>query len=126
LQKTATLTGSAFSDSITYGPGPGQGRLLIWKLSTSPLTGIQNLENQNGILVYPNPFNSSSTIQLNKPVNNAELNIYNMYGQKIKTTNNISGDKIKIDRDNLPGGIYFIRLTQDNKVIATDKLIIID
>ena len=49
-----------------------------------------------------------------------------MYGQKIKTINNITGNKIKIDRDNLPSGIYFIRLTQDNKTIITDKLIITD
>ena len=87
---------------------------------------IDELNNQPSISAYPNPFNYSVTICLDKAVNNAELNIYNVYGQKTKTIKNISADKIKINRDNLPNGVYFIRLTQDNKIIATDKLIITD
>ncbi len=76
------------------------------------------------ILIYPNPVNSSATVEFNSTVINAHLDIYNQYGQKIKTINNISGNKIKIDRDNLPSGIYFIYQIQDQKVITFDKLVI--
>jgi hypothetical protein len=90
-------------------------------------TGISQLTyNEQQVLIYPNPFNYSATIQFNSTLVNAELNIYNLYGQKIKTINNISGDKIKIDRENLSSGIYFIHLTQDNKTITKDKLVITD
>lgn len=99
----------------------------VWQrpLVEMGITGIEETFSQNtSVKIYPNPFNSSTTIQFNSSIKNAELNIYNMYGQKIKIINHISGDKIKIDRDNLPSGIYFIHLTQDNTTFATDKLII--
>ena len=47
-----------------------------------------------------------------------------MSGQKIKTINDISGDQIKIERENLSTGIYFYELKQDKKTISTGKLII--
>jgi len=37
---------------------------------------------------------------------------------------NISGLEIKLNRENLPSGIYFIQLTEDAKIIAIDKIII--
>jgi len=90
-------------------------------------SGISTIEEQyTKMEIYPNPFNSSTTIQFNTTVKNVELSIYNMFGQNVKTIKNISGDKIKIDRDNLSCGVYFVRLTKDNKVIATEKLVITD
>lgn len=91
------------------------------------IMGINHLyTDSQKALIYPNPFITSSTIQLNQVITNAELNIYNHYGQIIKTKKNISGHEIKIDRDNLPGGVYFIRLTLDNKTTMTEKLLITD
>lgn len=82
--------------------------------------------NKNNIHVFPNPSNSSVTIQFNSEMNNAELNIYNIYGQKIITIKNSSGDRIIINKDKLQNGVYFILLTKDNKIIASDKLLITD
>lgn len=92
------------------------------------ITGINEPsgEAKNIISVYPNPFNSSATIQFNSTINNAELNVYNLYGQKIKTMNCISGDQMKIERENLNSGIYLYELKQDSKNISTGKLIITD
>lgn len=80
----------------------------------------------NTTVIYPNPFNYFTSIQLNQNLFNAELNIFDQFGQLIKTTTNISGDRIRIDRHNLAAGLYFFRLTQNNKAIATNKLIIVD
>lgn len=80
----------------------------------------------DGLTVTPNPFKFSTTIRLRSAVKDAELIIYNLYGQNIKTLKNISGRAILLTVDNLPGGLYFFRLIQDNTNIATDKLIIND
>ncbi|MFA5782535.1 MAG: T9SS type A sorting domain-containing protein [Bacteroidales bacterium] len=103
-------------------------RALVTNVDTCEnLTSIENLfHEKNMVVVYPNPLNSSATIQFNSVINNAELNIYNLYGQKVITINHISGDRIKIYRDHLQSGVYFIHLTQDSKTIVTDKLIITD
>ncbi|MCJ8289555.1 MAG: T9SS type A sorting domain-containing protein [Crocinitomicaceae bacterium] len=74
--------------------------------------------------VYPNPFNASTTIELSTPVDNAELTVFNTYGQLVKQVENISGQEIQLSRSNLPSGIYFFKLTENNKIIAADKLII--
>lgn len=56
----------------------------------------------------------------------AIFTVYNSFGQTIKQIKNISGKTITLHRDYLPMGLYFIHLTQDNKTITTDKLIITD
>lgn len=91
------------------------------------VTGV--LENQtdvNQLSIYPNPFSDFTTIQSNSMLHEEELNLYNVFCQKVKTTNRISGNEIKIDRANLASGIYFICLTKDNKIITQSKLVITD
>ena len=99
--------------------------MFVAKIAT--VAGIEGplQADKNRISIYPNPFNSYATIQLNTEINNSYLTIYNIFGQAIKNTN-VTGGKIKIDRDNLLSGIYYIHLTKDNKTIATEKLIITD
>jgi len=75
--------------------------------------------------VYPNPFNSFTNIELQTEPNKSFLSLYNVFGQNVKTIN-IVCSKLIIDRGNLPSGLYFLQFTQDNKVITTKKLIIID
>jgi len=75
---------------------------------------------------FPNPFISFMTIHLKQAITNGELNIYNELGQNIKKMKNISGREIKFYRDNIACGIYYIRLTQYEEVIMSEKLIIID
>ncbi|MES2516291.1 MAG: T9SS type A sorting domain-containing protein [Bacteroidota bacterium] len=76
--------------------------------------------------MYPNPFNSMGTISFNKTINQGELIIYNLLGEKIKTLENISGNSIQLNRDNLIKGLYFISLIEKDKVLATTKIVIAD
>ncbi len=85
-------------------------------------------EDSNNIIfsIFPNPFISSTTIQTIGNLKNATLTIYNSYGQTLKQLRNISGKTVSLSRGNLPSGLYFIRLTEENKTIAVEKLIITD
>ncbi|MBP9180188.1 MAG: T9SS type A sorting domain-containing protein, partial [Bacteroidia bacterium] len=60
------------------------------------------------------------------PLNGASLTLENQLGQKVKEMQNLKGNAITLYRDNLPCGVYFIRLTQGNKIIATQKIAITD
>lgn len=88
--------------------------------------GLISYKNEISHSVFPNPFNSFTTFQFSSIMNNAELNIYNLYGQCIKELKNISGDKIKIERGVLSTGLYFYELRQNSKHIATGKLMVVD
>ena len=88
------------------------------------VSGTNEIDLINNCSIFPNPFTTSTTIQTSINLKSATLNIYNALGQEIKTINNISGKEITLQRDNLPEGIYFIRLREDDKIIANGKLII--
>jgi len=103
-----------------------------WLTDNVIITGENNIvsantifNNENNISVYPNPFSSLTTLQTDILLKNATLTVYNCFGQAVKSLV-ISHSPLVIERDNLPSGLYFIHLTQDNKTFATDKLVIVD
>ncbi|MBI4946004.1 MAG: T9SS type A sorting domain-containing protein [Bacteroidetes bacterium] len=89
-------------------------------------SGINEIYNNNSITIFPNPFSTQTTLQTTTSCKNTTLTVYNSLGQQVKQLTNITGKSITLHRDNLPSGLYFIRLTQENKTLATDKLIITD
>jgi hypothetical protein len=96
-------------------------------LSITCSTGInENTFSENILSIYPNPFFMQTTIQSDKIFNGATLTVYNLYGQQVNQIKNISGQTVALHRDNLPRGLYFIRMTQDNKTFSTGKLVITD
>lgn len=78
------------------------------------------------IIIFPNPFLLQTTLQTNNPLINADITIYNNFGQTVKQIKNISGQTITFNRNNLASGLYFIRLTENNKIIYANKFVIID
>jgi len=99
--------------------------LPVWLSYCDQITSnVEIIAEENKLEVYPNPFNTTATLQFENIIYNAEINIYNAIGKKVKTISKISDNTFFIHRDNLPDGLYFLRLTQSNKVIATKKLLI--
>ncbi len=91
------------------------------------VTGFSEPELENNLVkIFPNPFSTEITLKINQNSKNATLTIFNSFGQQVKQIKNINGQTVTLHRDNLPSGLYFIRITQDSKVIATEKLVIMD
>ncbi|GIV29810.1 MAG: hypothetical protein KatS3mg028_1342 [Bacteroidia bacterium] len=112
---------------LLYGTPPTGVASLYYTYRPSPSVGISTFNYPAiNITVYPNPFSTQTTLQTNKNLKDATLTVYNVYGQQVKQIKNISGQTITLFRDNLPSGLYFVRLTQDNKIITADKLVITD
>jgi len=88
------------------------------------LNGISGINGTNTCSIYPNPFSAQTTLQTDKSLKNAALTVYNSVGETVRRVDNLSGQEIIFHRDNLPGGLYFVRLISDNKMY-TDKLVII-
>jgi len=78
------------------------------------------------MFIYPNPVFTTVTILFDPVLNDAELTIYDLFGQKVKEISHFSGSALTFDRGSLVGSIYFVQITQGNKVIATGKLVITD
>ncbi len=90
------------------------------------ITGISEISSINSISVYPNPFFSTTTLKSENVLKDATLVIYNSLGLQVKEIKNINGQTITLQRDNLPKGLYFICLMQDNITLTTEKLILED
>jgi len=97
---------------------------FVFKWSNFPSsireTGIKNEEL---ISIFPNPNQGSFTIQLleNKP--KATFEIANALGQIIYQQNKF-GNSNSINLTAVPSGLYIIRLLEEDKVIATKKIMI--
>ena len=90
-------------------------------------TGIATISsNEQTISIFPNPFFMQTTIEADNLLKNATLTMDNCFGQTVKEIKNISGQTVTLFRDNLQSGLYFLRLTENNKIIATKKIVITD
>jgi hypothetical protein len=75
--------------------------------------------------VYPNPFNEETTLYLEKPCSNAELNIYSTQGLLLNRYK-VEGKSLKISKESLPIGMYFYSVIDRNGLISKGKFNIQD
>jgi hypothetical protein len=90
------------------------------------IIGIKELKSKEYISISPNPFSVLTVVKTDNPLINATLTIDNCFGQTVKQIKNISGQSIILYRENLPDGLYFLYLTQENKTFTAEKLVIAD
>lgn len=85
--------------------------------------GINDPKNTEKVVtVFPNPFTSFLTIQLDEKFNTCEIQIFNVLGAVV-THKMITGQSTTISTNDLPSGVYFYKVTADSKVIQSGKLI---
>jgi len=69
----------------------------------------------SSLKIYPNPSSGKITVEAKETASGATFSMMNANGQ-IVMTGKIIPPGIQLDIRNLPGGIYFIRLTNDKSV----------
>lgn len=123
-------TTGAFAGVTDFDPGIGTYNLststsgsnvFIQKLSVSTL-GINDLEQDVNVFVYPNPSEYIFNIKFGKTLKNAELIIHNIRGELISTKSITDTSKASFILKESPG-IYFltIRTTEGQKTIKLVK-----
>jgi len=73
--------------------------------------------------VYPNPFSGEATFHTSENLKDARVIVYSSVGA-VKEIANISGQTFTFQRENLRSGLYWIKLVQEDKVIAIKKIVI--
>lgn len=86
---------------------------------------------------YPNPFNPETTISFNLKthVNTAEIEIFNIKGQKVKvlkiespnmnSENSVVWNSTNEQGNSVASGTYFYRLKLDNEIVTARKMILL-
>ena len=81
------------------------------------ITGIATLQEDQRILVYPNPAADQLFIAYNAKQQNASLEIYNVQGQLQKRLI-LDGDKVSVNIAALPAGLYMVKISDNGQVIS--------
>lgn len=107
------------------------GTKTVWALSSQyncdlGLSIPDNFIKTNKVVISQNPFSNETTLTFKTVLNKVNLIIYNSAGQVVKQIKNISGQSYILNRENLETGIYFLRVSENNDVVATEKFIITD
>lgn len=113
-----------FSDPYANGWGWAIDNLRIQTPVFSPVTILSS----GNISAFPNPFRRTFnvTVQPRRPVSNIQIDIYNIYGQKIKSAilTDVAGiTKREIDMTNASAGMYFITVKENGLQVYSKKLV---
>jgi len=85
-----------------------------------PLNVKNQGESQGSLKIYPNPASNQIRIDLDYRSQNLEIRILEITGKLIRESAYTS----TVDVSSLPGGIYFLQVIEDNRIIASSKFIV--
>lgn len=106
--------------------GSNNTRIALLRFFGDEPLGKEETGYEQGLLhLYPNPTAGPVTIQVSPTFQNAQLSIYNSFGQLI-TAKDIRQQQMQLKCDNLADGIYIVVLTGQNGLTATHQLIIVE
>lgn len=131
-------TGTAFDSTITVWPGAGlaypfamptdtvyQNRVFsgIVHYCEAPV-GVEELSSGNEVLIAPNPFSAHTEVIFDSPVAGAEVIIYNLLGAEVKRVSADLSKNVRISREGLGAGVYFVRVMSGSSILAAKKIVI--
>ena len=67
--------------------------------------------------VYPNPFTDYTTIKLSDAIQTQRIELIDIHGRTVRTIDNVNSNSVTIHKENLPSGIYFIRIHSDDTYV---------
>ncbi|MFI5218622.1 MAG: T9SS type A sorting domain-containing protein [Bacteroidia bacterium] len=109
--------------------GSGVGRYGLPNFLTSLFCNIPSAINEvnegDAILIYPNPFGDEATLQISNDLlsRKCELVIYDLLGHRVKQIT-IVNQHTALHKENLTDGIYFYVLTVKDEVVKKGKFVI--
>ncbi len=102
------------------------GDISLTKLLTcDQSTGIGVSHEIEDVIVFPNPFNTSSTIKISSGITleNAVMKVYDLCGREVRTVS-INNSETKIEKGNIQSGIYIYNVINDKKIIKNGKFVV--
>lgn len=85
--------------------------------------GINELDINNAVSVYPNPSNKFSVIEINYNIKPLQIRIIDELGQIVKTINKPE-NKFRLITEEMNPGIYFIEIQTENQLRAMKKILV--
>ena len=120
--QTATSTGCFYVTVELAEAVPGSTpKLMTYVVCKSPLSvpGVANTEDK--VVLYPNPASNEVNVIYDMSADVKNIAVYNIIG-KMMNVYKVTGNSANLNLENLPSGIYFVKLYSSNGgVVATRK-----
>jgi hypothetical protein len=118
---TATVWNDLYDGALTSDP-QGLPFLVVGTITV----GVEELNNNNSVSVYPNPMSVSATVTINENVGDANysMKVYDVLGNVVKNIGSINNKVYTLERGSLSKGVYFYEVTRNATVIKNGKLVI--
>ncbi len=118
----ASVPAGTYSLVVTANGNPSNPALFTPCVTSS----IAEIENQNAISVYPNPFTNSTTIVVESKKYKVEsyLELDDITGRRISSIE-FTGNTYTLSAEGLAKGMYFVRVyDKDKNIIGTSKIVV--
>jgi PKD repeat protein len=79
--------------------------------------------NANGLNVYPNPSTGTVNVEFAQPVANATINVFNLLGGLVSSTENVNGNSTSLNLNALAEGVYMIKVIE-NGTVSSQRIVI--
>lgn len=89
------------------------------------ITGVDAVEFEDQLHLYPNPTSTSFTLQLPENLQAESLRIISTTSAVLKTQKIKAGEKIiEVPTVNLPAGVYFLQLRTEGGAVITERFVV--
>jgi hypothetical protein len=110
-----TTTGALSTSAMTT--------VMVPVCTPSGISSFGDGNSDKAVSIYPDPFTDQINIVVNaNQLNMCGLKLYNSLGAEVKSTI-INGQTTLLETSDLPSGIYFYRVSNNNAIIQSGKLI---
>ena len=122
----ANNTASWVKVNVTEGtPGTigGMQRTLVFIARKNNTTSIGNTNREeNSVNVFPNPARDFVNVVFDKDADVKTIAVFNLIGKTMRVFRPADNNSAKLDLDNIPSGVYFLRLMNSaGQVVATRR-----
>jgi len=93
------------------------------KIVTGTSTSVNPAKTRNDFSLFPNPASDLAVIQFNEPLVNARVELVNMLGASV-FKKQVSGNKINLELEQLPRGVYYVKIQENSNKELIKKLIL--
>jgi len=87
-------------------------------------TGINDNEQREDVKVFPNPTGGQFKVELGKEYNNVSFTLYNTLSEAVYSKKTDIATSITVHPKNIAAGVYYYKITSDNKEIAAGKVVL--
>lgn len=76
------------------------------------------------LIISPNPFSNQTIVKSNININNGIIKIHDVFGNLVKSYNDLDGQVFLLHCEDLQEGLYFLQIYQGTQLIEQKKVII--